>query len=175
MATDVEKETPSLEETTNDQVKLQAEVEWLLEFKSEKVRGDNLTPCPACTTFVQISANQCPNCDSNIAANNALIRESLRRLEEITAQLDGQHVRHIENHQKAAKRPLRERIKHFFSNPQGHKELAGIESAPDDQRFLKNVREGDHLKVLERCGPWYKVKRRDGHTGWVYSTFVRDR
>lgn len=175
MTTDVECETSVIEETVDNTGRLQAEIEQLLEFKRENVRGDNLTPCPACTTFVQISANRCPNCESNIAPHNALVRESLRRLDEIAAELDGEHDRRPRDDQEPTKRSLWARIKRLFSNPQGSESPEVAESATEDTRFLSDMLEGDHLKVLECHGPWYKVKRRDGETGWVYSTFVRDR
>ncbi|MFQ5511150.1 MAG: SH3 domain-containing protein [Candidatus Krumholzibacteriia bacterium] len=70
-----------------DRSTLHAEAERLTAFKSERVQKNNQTPCPACATLVHIDANLCPHCNTDIAANNALVRESVRRLEEINNRL----------------------------------------------------------------------------------------
>ena len=102
---------------------LQWEASRLREFKKEKVKKNNQTPCPACATYVHINASKCPHCTSDIAANNALVRESLRRLEEITAQLEAMREQHIERIHGVPRRPFRERFKGFFSDPQTRAEM----------------------------------------------------
>jgi hypothetical protein len=95
----------------------------LMEFKKEKVKRGNQTPCPACATYVHINANKCPHCSSDIAANNALVRESLRRLDEIATQLEAQHGQHMERLHGAPRRPFAERVKSFFTDPQTKKDM----------------------------------------------------
>jgi hypothetical protein len=48
------------------------------------------------------------------------------------------------------------------------------ESATTDSRVLTTVNQGDKLKVLDRQGAWCKVQTKDGQTGWVYSSLVKD-
>jgi hypothetical protein len=161
-----------------ESAELRAEVASLLEITKGKLKRDNLTPCPACTLLVDIQTNRCPHCESFIAANNALMRESLRRLNEIRAELDGRHKEYVDDLQREPdKPPLRERIKRFFSNQRAERPSDPTVFAQDvtAPRLLRNTAEGDPLRVLETDGPWYKVKTRDGQTGWVYSTLVRDR
>jgi hypothetical protein len=173
MTTDTANESPALDEAPHESTELHAEIEQLLEFKRERVRNDNLTPCPACTTLVKITVNQCPYCESNIAANNALVRESLRRLDEISAELDRQHGHHVEQQETPTKRSFGERLKHFFTGSAPKDTTTPTPRTPE-HRLLEDVHAGDQFKVLESCGTWCKVKLRDGRTGWVYSTIVRD-
>jgi len=190
MTTDVQTEAPAVDEDAAaeseapiapegiESPELRAEVASLVEMTKGKLKRDNQTPCPACTLLVDIKTNTCPHCDSFIAANNALMRESLRRLNEIRAQIDGRHQEHVDSLQtEPVKLPLGERIKRFFSGsrdeqPAEPNVLVQDVAAP---RLLRNMAEGDQLRVLEYDEPWYKVKTRDGQTGWVYSTLVRDR
>jgi len=90
----------------------------LQDFKKDHVKRNNQTPCPACATYVSINANKCPHCSSDIAANNALVRESLRRLEEITAELETMREEHMERFRDAPRPPLSERFRTFLSDPQ---------------------------------------------------------
>ena len=78
---------PAAQPPSLDRSSLSAEANRLKEFKSQKVKKNNKTQCPACATLVHIDASLCPHCNTDIAANNALVRESLRRLDEINAQL----------------------------------------------------------------------------------------
>ena len=169
-----ENQTETQEETGNEQADLKAELEQLLRFKREHVAEDNLTACPACTTLVQVTLNQCPFCESSIAANNALVRESLRRLGEIETALNIEHTQHSELHQQPDQLSFGARIKRFFSSSPAVEEPNNPVIAPDGPRFLDRVRDGDALIVLERQGPWYKVKTRDSKIGWVYSTMVEE-
>jgi len=140
---------------------LKAQLDELLRFRQEKIPSEGITLCPACMTHVQVSANECPNCNSNIAANNALVRESLRRLEEIEARLNGEHAR---NHRKSS---FWSRLKAVFSPPQ--EQAAGAAVTEAGPRFLDGVKEGDAIVVVERLGPWCRVKTPDKRTGWIYS------
>jgi len=127
--------------------------------------SEGVTFCPACMTHVDVSANECSNCDSNIAPNNALVRESLRRLDEIEARLNGENKRF-------KKSSFWSRLKAVFSPPQT--DAAGAATTEAAPRFLDGVKEGDALVVLERMGPWCQVKTPDKRTGWVYSAPAGD-
>jgi len=190
MTTDVQTEAPAVEDATAEpeapitpegieSPELRAEVASLVEITKGKLKRDNQTPCPACTLLVDIKTNTCPHCDSFIAANNALMRESLRRLNEIRAEIDGDHRERVARlDTEPAKPPLGERIKRFFSGSREAEpayESTVIVQDVSAPRLLRNMAEGDQLRVLEYDEPWYKVKTSDGQTGWVYSTVVPDR
>lgn len=149
---------------------LREELESLMHFKAQNVHKGVLTPCPACTTLVKIRANHCPNCESNIAANNALVREHLRRIDEIRAELDGDGARHG----TIPKRTLGQRLKRLFSINAKDEEAASLEPDPIRRRLLDDVPQGDYFRILEHDGAWCRVRTRDGRTGWVFSTIVRD-
>lgn len=114
--------TPT-QEPTDPYDALQWEANRLMEFKKEKVKRNNQTPCPACATYVHINANKCPHCSSDIAANNALVRESLRRLDEIAAQTEALHGQHMERLHGAPRPPMGERLKGFFTDPQTRQDM----------------------------------------------------
>ncbi len=177
METDLQKETPAETEEIDELAPMRDEIESLVELIKDKVNSDNLTPCPGCNIMVEISVNRCPHCDSNIAANNALVRESLRRLGEIRGELDGQHEVHVESlRDPSEKRSFGERFKQFFSGSPREEELD--EPAPKtglkEPRIFDTIAVGDPIKVLEAADPWFKVKTREGKTGWVYSTILKD-
>jgi hypothetical protein len=174
MNTDVENETPPQADGTDDVVSLREEAASLVELTKNKVNRDNLTPCPACTILIHINENHCPHCNSNIAAENALMRESLRRLAEIQAKLDGQHEDYVKDRQNQSKKPtFGQRFKHFFSGEETPVTVKPPIPDPEGPRILDNIADGDQVKVLENCDPWYKIKTRDGKTGWVYSTLIK--
>ena len=157
-----------------DRQKLHAELNELLEFKKKRVPRKGLTPCPSCTTLVDIDAKECPHCSSSIAANNALVRESMRRLREIEAELNDEHDQ-LDKSEPTEKQGFWGRLRNAFSSSPQSESLITPVLEYDNPRFLDSVSEGDQLIVLDRVGAWYKVKTRDSRTGWVYSTFVEDR
>ena len=166
---------PKAAQPTDEAAVKQAEIEWLIAFKKENVRRGDLTPCPSCTTLVEYRVNHCPHCDSNIAAHNALIRESLRRLDEINGDLDGRHERHQQVLKEAVVEPtFWERVRGLFSKTEVRDADDPLDRMAVKSRILHNVSEGDHLKVVDWDGPWFKVKTRNGHVGWVYSTIGRE-
>jgi hypothetical protein len=173
MTTMTENEAPPvIVDENDDRAALRAEANSLLELTKNKVKRDQTTPCPGCNILVPIKANQCPHCESNIAAHNALMRESLRRLDEIRTELDGRHDKLLKDRSdEAAKPAVRERFKRFFSGAETDDVPEVAVRATEGPRVLDTVSEGDQLKVLECDGSWLKVKTRDGRTGWVYSTF----
>jgi len=177
MDTDLQKETPAETEEIDELAPMREEIESLVELIKDKVNSDNLTPCPGCNIMVDIKANRCPHCDSNIAANNALVRESLRRLGEIRGELDGQHEVQVESRRDPSeKRSFGERIKQFFSGSPREEELeeTAVVNGPKEPRLFDTIAVGDPIKVVEAADPWFKVKTRDGKTGWVYSTILKD-
>jgi hypothetical protein len=86
MTTDLEHEE-SVQEPIATVEEPPVALEELLEFARERVEGDK-TRCPGCNLFVPISARRCQHCESNIEANNALVRETLRHIDEIVRRLD---------------------------------------------------------------------------------------
>jgi len=183
MTTGIKDGPPAVQNETDCHHELQLELERLLDFKKEHVRDKDLTPCPACAIPVRFDADRCPHCESNIAAHNALVRESLRRLDEITFEIDREHDRISDTPQDEPRPSLGRRLKNFFSGPQAADTPDSPEPPQPDRalwaveypRTLDNIWEGEPLKVLECHGPWLRVKTRDGRKGWVYSTIVRDR
>jgi hypothetical protein len=181
MSTGITHEPPAVQTDTECHHELQLELDRLLDFKKENVREKDLTPCPACTIPVRFDVDRCPHCESNIAAHNALVRESLRRLDEITAEIDREHDRLVDTTHEDTGPSLGRRLKNFFSGSQAPEpsESPNPPARPlwavEDMRTLDNIWEGEPLKVLECRGPWLRVKTRDGRKGWVYSTIVRDR
>jgi hypothetical protein len=177
METDVRDNVPVETEEQDELAPMREEIESLVELIKDKINNDNLTPCPGCNILVDINANTCPHCESNIAANNALMRESIRRLDEIRLELDDQHDLHVENRRdRVRKVGLGERIRRIFAGPRDEEpvEEPVVEAGPDQPRLFDTIAVGDPVKVLEAADPWYKIKTRDGKTGWVYSTILRD-
>lgn len=135
-------------------------IEELLEFKRERVHGD-MTPCPACNLLVPINAKRCVHCESNIEANNALVRETLRHIEEISGQLDG------EGHAlDRAWRSVKNRVKRVFG---GQTTIDSLVPDGDTRRVLGGVEPGDSLSVVATVGAWALVRTEDGREGWVYA------
>jgi hypothetical protein len=97
---------------------LGAEAKRLMDFKKQHVRKNHLTPCPQCATPVNIQAVKCPHCTSEISKHTRQVREELRRLKEVTAELYEIHKKEIELlQQEATETPFWERIRSFFSDP----------------------------------------------------------
>jgi len=171
-------EGPHVAGAIDDNRELLEEIERLVELTRYRIDRDEQTPCPSCNIPVDLQNNRCPHCESDIAAHNALVRESARRLGEIEGELDGQSRRRADRDRKAtAGRSLGERIKRLFSGSGSGEErepnIAGsYATAP---RILGEVSPGDQLTVLDSDGPWFKVKTRQGKTGWVFSTLVYDK
>jgi len=135
-------------------------LEDLLAFMRERVRG-NMTRCPGCNLFVPISARRCRHCESDIAANNALVRETLRRIDEMTSRIDDEG-RAFDR----AWRSMKNRIKRMFG---GAATIKGNVSEGDTKRALAGVHAGDQIIVVETHGAWTLVQTAEGRQGWVYS------
>lgn len=103
---------------TQEYGRLNDEVRRLLDFKKGNVRGRNRTPCPACATPVDINANKCPHCASEIVDHTRNVREQLAALDRITAELDKLHRSYVEcREEEAAMQPLVERVRRAISGP----------------------------------------------------------
>ena len=158
MTTDIKHEE-SVEEIHSPVLEPPAAVEELLEFMRERVRGD-MTRCPACNLFVPISARRCQHCESNIEANNALVRETLRRIDETAGRLD-----HEGRALDRVWRSTKNRIRRLFGQKAT---VEGIVSEDDAQRELVGIHAGDQATVVETHGAWMRVETADGSKGWVY-------
>ncbi|MEJ2719568.1 MAG: SH3 domain-containing protein [bacterium] len=158
MTTDIEHEE-SVEEMQATVAEPPAAVEELLEFTRERVQGD-MTRCPACNLFVPISARRCQHCESNIEANNALVRETLRRIDDTAHRLDDEG-RALHRAWRSAKN----RIKRLFGRKST---IEGIVPGNDAQRDTVDVQAGDQITVAETHGAWALVQTADGRHGWVY-------
>ena len=172
MTTDVPDETEIATELLEEETDQAEELAILIEATAHKVDRDRQTPCSACGLPVKVKENQCPHCDSNIAPNNALMRESLRRIDEIRAAIDGTVSAQIDKHRSPElRRGIWARIKMAFSSSPPAYDPVSTRFVPAGPRLLDTVSPTDTLTVLDCDGPWLKVKRRDGEVGWIYSTF----
>ncbi|MEE9270024.1 MAG: SH3 domain-containing protein [Candidatus Krumholzibacteria bacterium] len=114
-------DTPTMTDptTTSEYARLNDQVRRLLDFKKSNVKGRNRTPCPECATAVDINANKCPQCASDIADHTANVRAHLAELDIITNELDQLHSKYMEYRQEeAAMQPLGERLRRVISAPQ---------------------------------------------------------
>jgi Bacterial SH3 domain len=98
---------------------LDAEAMRLLQFKREKIRKGNMTPCPECATLISVNANKCPHCTSNITDQNQKIRSELNKLNELSVQLYDLHKRQMELYRhQAEQKPFWQKSKELFTDPQ---------------------------------------------------------
>ncbi len=142
------------------------ELEELLRIKkSHRIEGSQV-PCPSCGMRIEVTVNRCPFCESDTAAETALARETMRRLRELSGELDVEHS--LLTQEPAPRRGFFQRLKYLF---EGDPEPADTPRPdPHARRLLSNLAPGDSLKVLEEDGPWLKVKTMGSEIGWVYST-----
>jgi len=142
------------------------EIDELLRIKkSRRINGDRV-PCPACGVAVDIAINRCPFCESDIAAETALARETTRRLRELSGELDAQHA--VRTAEPPKQRGFLERLKCVFTGDP--EPVAPPKIDPHARRLLNLITVGDSLKVIDEDGSWLKVKTMAGDIGWVYST-----
>ena len=143
------------------------EIDELLRIKqSRRIEGTRV-PCPCCGVVVEMALNRCPFCESDIAAETALARETTRRLRELSGELDAEHVARPED-DEPVRRGFFQRLKYLFEGDPEPLPEAKVD--PHAKRLLGNLSPGDTLKVLEEDGPWLKVKTMGSEIGWVYST-----
>jgi hypothetical protein len=150
------------------------EIDELLRIKKTRRIDAGRVPCPACGVVVEMSINRCPFCDSDIAAETALARETTRRLRELSGELDAEHAQRTRPEDEPARRGFFARLKYLFEgDPEPN--LDDVPTVdPHAKRMLGLLSPGDSIKVLEEDGPWLQVKTMGGEIGWVYST-VRKR
>lgn len=150
------------------------EIDELLRIKKERRIDAGRVPCPSCGVVVEMAINRCPFCDSDIAAETALARETTRRLRELSGELDAENAIRMRPEDEPARRGFFARLKYLFEGDP-EPSLADVPSVdPHAKRLLGLQSPGDSLKVLEEDGPWLQVKTQSGEIGWVYST-VRKR
>lgn len=169
MTTDIMDAVEAVAENAGVPVDEKTELEQLLDITKNKISRGDQTPCAACGILVEIKASKCPHCESNIMANNALMRESVRRISELRGEIDIEHGRIV-------RRDAASQRKAGFWTRLFSKSSSSERSGQDDHgpRILDTAAEGDQLKILAYDGPWFKIKTRDGRIGWVYSTLRID-
>jgi Bacterial SH3 domain len=169
----VQEEVKSSVATTEDTIARindrNSEIDELLKIKQSRKINAGRIPCPCCTVVVEISTNRCPFCDSDIAAEAALARETTRRLKELSGELDTEHGARTQD-KKPERRGFFARLKYLFEGDPEPEPEPTVTIDPHAKRLLGLLSPGDSLKVLEEDGPWLKVKTLAGDIGWVYST-----
>ncbi len=164
--------TPS-EKTTTRSPERREEVDELLRIKAAHKIEAGRVPCPCCGVVIETNVNRCPFCDSDIAAETALARETTRRLRELSGELDTENARRQRDEAPPERRGFFARLKYLFEgDPEPDPNALKVD--PHAKRLLSNLAPGDSFKILEEDGPWLKVKSMGGDIGWVYST-VRKR
>ena len=151
----------------------QAEIDELLRIKQARKFDANRVACPCCGVVVETNINRCPFCESDIAPETALARETMRRLREITEDLNGEHAKRLRAETDAPKpRGFFARLRYLFEGDPAPDPEVKVD--PFAKRVLSNLAPGDSFKILAEDGPWIQVKTQGGDIGWVYST-VRER
>lgn len=105
---------------------LQSEAKRLMEFKRQYVLEGERTPCPKCSALVNIRVTQCEQCNSDISDHTQLVRDALRKLNEITAELYEleRKEREMESYQQeVAGGSLWDRLRSFFGEPKLLREM----------------------------------------------------
>lgn len=148
------------------------EIDELMRVKRSHRIGGSHVPCPSCTVPVEITVNRCPFCESDIAPETALARETTRRLRELSGELDQEHAARP-TEEGPHRRGFFERLKYLFAGDP--EPVAPPTVDPHAKRLLSNVSPGDTLKVLDEDGSWLKVKSAGGDIGWVFSTVRKAR
>jgi len=149
------------------------EIDELLRIKRAHRFDAGQVPCPSCTVVVDMTINRCPFCESDIAAETALARETTRRLRELSGELDLEHAART-HEDEPAQRGFFARLKYLFEGDPEPDPADAMKVDPHARRLLGVVSPGDSLKVLEEEGPWLKIKTAGGAIGWVYSTVRKD-
>ncbi len=168
-----EKPQPSAKTSTSTATDRGDEVNELLRIKASRKFDGNRVPCPSCGVVVENTINKCPFCDSDIAPETALSRETMRRLRELTGELDAEHAKRATEEEAPKRRGFFERLKYLFEgDPEPDPDALKVD--PHAKRLLSNLATGDSFKILAEDGPWVQVKTMGGEIGWVYST-VRKR
>lgn len=147
------------------------EIDELLRIKRSHRIDEGKVPCPACGVTVDTSINRCPFCESDIAAETALARETNRRLRELSGAIDTEHATRTRAMPK--RRGFFQRLACLFQGDPEPQTDDILKSDPTVTRILGNLSPGDAVRVVAQDGPWLQVKTPSSETGWVYSTFKK--
>lgn len=110
--------TTSTKSGPNPAQELGAEAKRLIQFKKDNIKKKDMSPCPECATLVNIQANKCPHCASDISEHTERIRVELKKLESVTAELRDIYKGEMElNRQEASDKSSWLRIKDFWTEP----------------------------------------------------------
>jgi len=149
------------------------EVNELLRLKKSRRMGETKIPCPSCGVVVEMTINRCPFCESDIAAEAALARETTRRLRELSGALNLEHATRTRETPKP--RGFFERLKCLFQGDPAPESVDTFKTDPFAKRLLGSLAPGDAIRVIGEDGPWLQVKTPTSEIGWVYSTFKKQR
>jgi hypothetical protein len=170
-----ETEVSNLEPRTavraNPDAKHGAEIDELLRIKQSRRFTDTKVPCPSCGVVVEQTINRCPFCESDIAAETALARETMRRLRELSGNLDLEHATRLRETPKP--RGFFARLKCLFTGDPAPEPINTFKSDPTATRLLGHLAPGDAIRVIGEDGVWLQVKTPTSEIGWVYSTFKK--
>ena len=110
--------TTSTESPSNPAQELGAEAKRLIQFKKDNIKKKDMSACPECATLVNIQANKCPHCASDISEHTERIRIELQNLESVTAELRDIYKGELElNRREASDKPFWLRVKDFWTEP----------------------------------------------------------
>ena len=155
----------------NPDTKRGAEIDELLRIKQSRRITDTKVPCPSCGVVVEQTLNRCPFCESDIAAETALARETTRRLREISGDLNLEHATRLKETPKP--RGFFARLKCLFQGDPAPEPIETFKSDPTATRLLGHLAPGDAIRVIGEDGAWLQVKTPTSEIGWVYSTFKK--
>jgi hypothetical protein len=147
------------------------EIDELMRIKRSHRIDEGKVPCPACGVTVETNINRCPFCESDIAAETALARETNRRLREISGAIDTEHATRTRAMPK--RRNFFQRHACLFQGDPEPQTSDILKSDPTVTRILGNLSPGDAVRVVAQDGPWLQVKTPSSEIGWVYSTFKK--
>ncbi len=167
--TEVSNLEPGAVVNANPKAKLGTEIDELLRIKQSRRMTDTKVPCPSCGVVVEQTINRCPFCESDIAAETALARETTRRLREISGELNHEHATRLRETPKP--RGFFARLKCLFQGDPAPEPIDTFKSDPTATRLLGHLAPGDAIRVIGEDGPWLQVKTPTSEIGWVYSTF----
>jgi hypothetical protein len=156
---------------TEPDAKRGEEINELLRIKGQRRMGDAKVPCPSCGVVVDMTINRCPFCESDIAAETALARETTRRIRELSGDLDLEHITRMRETPKP--RGFFARLKCLFQGDPAPEPIDTFKSDPLAKRLLCNLAPGDAIRVIGEDGSWLQVKTPTSEIGWVYSTFKK--
>lgn len=148
------------------------EISELLRVKRAHRIEEGRVPCPACGVTVASNINRCPFCESDIAAETALARETMRRLRELSGEVDAEHA--LGTREVPGRRGFFQRLKCLFEGDPEPNTENRFRVDPSATRLLGNLAPGDAIRVIAQDGAWLQVKTPSSEIGWVYSTLKKN-